>query len=126
MPLDAPLPSTSESVATICVSFAVELIQIVAATGPEIAYGASNAGVVNVADRSSLAWLSFSHVEPATRPAVHCVVEREQTPFTGIHGMVTVVSAVSAVGASEPAYSEWPPPGAEERYHDRYAVRVAG
>ena len=84
-----------------------------------MAYGAANGGVVNVAARSSLGRLSFSHVEPDTKPAVHCVVDREQVPLTGIQGSVTVVSPPSTAGASDPAYSEVPLPGAADRYQDR-------
>ena len=61
-----------------------------------------NGGVVNVAASSSLGLSSFSHIEPDTSPAVHCVVEREQVPFSGIQGSVTVVSAPSGAGAREP------------------------
>jgi hypothetical protein len=44
------------------------------------------------------------------------VVEREQTPLTGIQGIVTCVSPPSAAGASDPAYSEVPLPDAADRY----------
>src|SRR5438552_14362111 len=104
--LEAPLGSTSEMVAMICVSLTFELIQMSALIGPESAYGAVKGGVVNVAASASLGELSFSQFQPATSPAVHCVVEREQVPFSGIHGNVAVVSAASVTGASDPAYSE--------------------
>src|SRR5207249_9515610 len=108
------------------VSAAVELIQTVASMGPEMAYGAVNGGVVKVAPSTSLGRLSFSHDQPDTSPAVHCVVDREQVPLTGIQGSVTVVSALSTAGASEPAYSAAPLPGAADRYQDRYVVCDAG
>src|SRR5437867_4324979 len=107
-------------------SAAVELIQTAASMGPEMAYGALNGRVVNVAPRASLGRLSFSHSQPDTRPAVHCVVGREQVPSTGIQGSVTVVSLPSTSGASDPAYSAAPLPGAADRYQDRYVVRAAG
>src|SRR5262252_7889014 len=125
--LEAPLSSTSEMVATTWASVLVEPSQMVASIGPEIAYGAVNGGVVKVAERSSLGWLSFSQVAtPATSPAVHCVVEREQMPFTGIQGSATVVSPSSAAGASEPAKSEVPLPLAADRYQVCGRVREAG
>ena len=54
------------------------------------------------------------------------MVEREQVPFSGIQGSVTVVLPPSAAGASDPAYSEVPLPGAADRYQRRYVVRDAG
>ena len=110
----------------ICVSLTFELIQMSALIGPESAYGAVKGGVVNVAASASLGELSFSQFQPATSPAVHCVVEREQVPFSGIHGNVAVVSAASVTGASDPAYSELPLPGFAERYQRRYFVCDAG
>src|SRR5215510_7305733 len=125
--LEAPVSSTSEMVATTWASVLVELSQMVASIGPEIAYGAVNGGVVKVAERTSLGWLSFSHVAtPATRPAVHCVVEREQVPLTGIQGSDTVVSPSSAAGAREPAKREVPLPLAADRYQVCGRVRDAG
>src|SRR5689334_1695494 len=96
----------------ICASVAVELTQMVASIGPERAYGVANGGVVNLADRSSLGWLSFSHVVPDTRPAVHWVVDRVQVPLTGIHGIATLVLPASGAGASDPEKSDVPTPGA--------------
>src|SRR2546422_148758 len=92
-------------------SLAVELTQMVALIGPERAYGALNGGGVKVAARISLGRLSFSPIEPEPRPAVHCVVDREQVPLSGIQGRVTGESPASTAGASDPEYSEVPLPG---------------
>ena len=75
--------------------------------------------MVKVAASASLGRLSFSHVEAATSPAVHWVVEREQVPSSGIHGSVTVALPASTEGASDPAYRLLPLPGAADRYHAR-------